>query len=223
MKIFLNNTMLLEENILEVAYNSDYFTTVKLLEIYPDLDTDKFWDEKFKRMYPTSPSLLFFSHQEVFLINERSNSKFVLLFKSNGCPECGDFGLYKNILYEDNGSLYDKFSLYNNIDDLIYINVNVMEQYIVIGGKTDNLSVLDQFDCFSQAEDYIENDIEKNPDIKNLLSYNHKVYFIIDMNHFIVSFENVKLERAPNQNRTSYKYWSYRFNRINLYTTNIDY
>ena len=90
--------MLLSDNIREIAYQTDYFTTIKFLKIYPKFNTDKFWEEKWNKMYPNEIYVPFLTDQDCFLLKERE--RFVLIFYRNECHECGSFGLYKNILYE---------------------------------------------------------------------------------------------------------------------------
>jgi len=124
---------------------------------------------------------------------------FVLVFDENN-----DLNLYKNILYEDNGSLKEKFDLYNKSKGLLFINVEVKKQYLVINSDYDNLNILvksakadstgismdilEQFDYFYEAENYIEECIIDN----KIALPKDEIYFIIDMNYIVVCFENVK-------------------------------
>lgn len=119
------------DNIKEIAYQADYFTTLDLLQAYPTLDTDHFWEEKWNKQYPNQCYVPFFTNQDSFLIMERKN--FVLIFYSNGCPECCISGLYKNILYEDDGTLQEKFETYSQgFEDFEYIPLHVKKQFVVI-------------------------------------------------------------------------------------------
>ena len=68
--------MLLVDNFKEIAYRTNYFTTVSLLIVFPKLNTDEFWENKWQLMYPSYNNISFYTTQDVFLIRERKH--FVL-------------------------------------------------------------------------------------------------------------------------------------------------
>lgn len=187
--------MLVSDNILEIAYLSDYFTTVNLLKVCPKLNTDSFWDKKWTRMYPNKKSLQFLTNQDVFLIQERKN--FVLVLNHNPCFSCGGISMYKNILYEDD-NLKNDFVKYSNVKNLVFIPVNLEAQFIVIGTNYEKYIVLNQFDYFDQAEDFCSNKIDSDFIIGDC--------FIIDMNNIVICFSGLNMERMPNDEKCLYTY-----------------
>ena len=189
--------MLLVDNFKEIAYRTDYFTTISLLAVFPILNTDQFWEDKWHVMY-NRPSLPFFTDQDNFLIMERS--MVIILFESFNCLK-----LYKNILFE-NDQLQEKFELYsNNHADLFYIPINVKKQFIIIKNYKSKCDVDNQFDDYEEAEDYIANDVIK---IRKDNLYLHASYHIVDMDKIVVCFNNVNLQRKPNHQYNTSRYHS---------------
>lgn len=186
--------MLLVDNFREIGYHTDYFTTISLLQALPLLNTDDFWEDKWHFMY-NRPYIPFFTDQDNFLIRERSS--FVLLFNS---PL-----LYKNILFEKD-QLQEKLEIYSNKINLEYVEVDVKKQYVVIKNHQSKYYVEAQFDNFDGAEDYIENDVMK---IGNLIA----AYSIVDMDKIVICFNNVKMQRKPNEYDPQY-YHSMNFKRF---------
>src|SRR5687767_5969621 len=131
------------DNIKEIAYQADYLTTLKLLEIYPSFNNKQFWDNKWIKMFPNENYLKCITCQDNFLMKERDNfENFELIFYDD---EREGFKIYNNILYENNGSLYNKFEIYSNIaKDLIYIWLQVDKQFIIIRQDDFNTSYLNQ-------------------------------------------------------------------------------
>lgn len=184
-----------------------HFTTLNLLKIYTELDSVNFWYDKFEKLYLNKSFNDFLTNQDNFLINERYKNNFSLAFKEDNN---GQIVLYKNILYEDDGSLKDKFNLYNNVEDFVFVNIKVNKQYVLISGRYENLTVLEQFDTYSEAEDYIENDITDN----NIVLPIYRIYFIVNMDHIVLCFDRIELERTPNKNECYYGCTSYNFKRM---------
>ena len=192
--------MLLLDNFKEIAYRTDYFTTISLLAVMPILNTDQFWEDKWHVMYNRS-SLPFFTDQDNFLMMERS---MVLIFDSY-------FKLHKNILFE-NHQLQEKLELYSkNYLDLFYIPIDVKKQFIIIKHYNLKTYVDNQFDDYQEAEDYIEKDVIK---ITNVNLYVHASYYIVDMDKIVICFNNVNLQRKPNHQYNSARYDSIGFKRL---------
>lgn len=204
--------MLSSNNILEMAYRSDYLTTVELLKVYPELNTDDFWEEKWEFMYPNKKSIQFLTNQDVFLMEERKN--FVFVMNHNKCSECGGLDLYKNVLYEDDGTLRDIFVKYSDIEekDLSFVPIYLKAQFIVMGiaiiEDFNKYEILNQFDYFNEAEDFIGTEVRDNG------STNFTMYQIIDMDHIVICFMRMNMERKPNNNSCLYNYYSERFRRL---------
>lgn len=57
---------MLLDNFREIAYRTDYFTTITLLHIFPILNDDEFWEEKWKNMYKDEKYVPFFTNQDSF-------------------------------------------------------------------------------------------------------------------------------------------------------------
>jgi len=191
--------MLLPENILNIAYYCDYFTTINLLEVFPQFDSDNFWEDKWKFMYPNEKSLQFFTNQDVFLMKERKN--MVIIMYHNSCVSCGYITLYKNIIYEDDGSLNDIFEKYSNVSksDLTFIPINVQDQFIILGYNNNKYTILGQFSDFDEAQDFISKDIMMNNVIKFTL------YHIIDMDDMVTCFVGINMERRPHNDNYIYQ------------------
>ena len=188
---------MLLDNFREIAYRTDYFTTLSLLQVFTTINNDHFWEEKWKIMYDEK-YVPFFTNQDSFLIMERKH--FCLIFNASCCE---GYKLYKNILYEHK-ELKMNMEKYGS-DKLKYIKVNVKKQFIII--YMTNV-VVAQFDDFYEAEDYIENDM-----IEKRKSFIYGLYHIINMDHVVVCFSDVKLQRKPNSIDCSYKYDALNFKR----------
>lgn len=134
-----------------------------------------------------------------------NHGKKEFLFNFNASC-CGGYKLYKNILYEHT-ELEMNMEKYGS-EELKYIDVNVKKQFIII---YMTYIVLAQFDDFYEAQDYIENDI-----IEKKKSFISGLYHIINMDHIIVCFSDVKLQRKPNSIDCSYKYDGLNFRRIDF-------
>ncbi len=167
--------MLTSDNLLEIAYRTDYLTTLDLLIACPNFNTYEFWEYKWQFMYSNRPSLPFFTNQDVFLMMERK--KFVLAFDYNG-------RLYKNILYEDDGTLIDNFQKYSKSEPVKYVTVDVKAQYLLFDMT---------FKFISQYNTY--NNLCRAICDKEILPSTCGYY--INMNNIVISFVNRPLERKP--------------------------
>lgn len=88
--------MLTRDNIIEIAYHTDYLTTVDLLKSFDSFETDAFWEQKWTKMYPNTTYNQCLSIQDCFLMQERKN--FVFVFGGSQCCECGFSTLHKNFI-----------------------------------------------------------------------------------------------------------------------------
>ena len=189
--------MLSIDNITEIAYWTDYHTTINILSVLPQLNTNYFFTVKWSKMY-NRPAIPFFTDQDNFLMMERN--AFVLVLDTGG--------LYKNILYENDGMLINQLERYSNKKDLALFNVtNLQKQYIVICPNW--LEGITQFDVFYEAETFIEKSIKDKPD-------RYCWWYIVDMDCVVVSFANVRLERKPNYYNGCYRYLSINFKRYDF-------
>lgn len=189
--------MLSIDNITEIAYWTDYRTTINILSVLPQLNTNYFFIAKWSKMYDR-PAIPFFTDQDNFLMMERA--EFTLVLNNDG--------LYKNILYENDGTLMNQLERYSNEEDLRLFNVtNLQKQYIVICSNYSQCFT--QFDIFYDAETFIEKSIKDNPT-------HYYRWYIVDMDCLVVSFVNVRLERKPNCSKGSYRYLSFNFKRYDF-------
>lgn len=182
--------MLSVDNIHEIAYRTDYATTMNMLIVFPFLNTDYFFTQKWTAMYNV-PALPFFTDQDNFLMMERKVSVAFCETK-----------LYKNILYESEG-LRDAFERYADVM-LKLIPVHVQKQYVVFCPNHVDHD-LAQFDVFYDAESFIESYVKTNM---------HHWCCIVDMNQMVFSFNRVKLQRKPKHHLYCHQYNPYRFERI---------
>lgn len=201
--------------VMNIAYHSDYFTTLAMLEAYPDLYTDEFWIEKWNTQYPGRKYFDFHSNQDSFLYAERSSkSKFVLLLNRNSCPECvGRSFLHKNIIYEDrNDELWETLEMYvvDIYKKIVFLPIEIKGRYIVIHETYHiNYVVIGYFDSDEEAKNCVENAIIE----RNVILPKIEEYIIIDIADLCFCFSGLKLERKESDEVRCYTYYSHRFSR----------
>lgn len=170
-----------------------------MLKAYPQLDTEKFWEDKWKIMYPNEPYPTFLSNRDKFLVAERGN--FVLLLNAYPCHECGRGYFYRDIIYENNDLLKENLEKYSEDPSNIKIlPINVKKRFHII--KDYNDIIAGQFDTGSDAEDHIENNI-----------LNIEIFLLIDIGNLVFCFSDVKMEHKVTNSESYHKYYSGTFKR----------
>lgn len=195
--------MLLQDNIKEVAYQTDYFTTIKFLELFPNLSTNNFWNEKWIKMYSTENYIKSQTRQDNFLLKEKNN--FIVVFTSTHSGHYHE--LYNNVVYEYNNHVPYLSEKYRSClaQYLKFVSISVNKQFIVIKKNNTPIMIYNS-DDFCEAENYIENYIKKK-------SCNEK-YTIINMDDMVTRFTDVDMERKSNNKTCVYEYYSWNFHKL---------
>lgn len=120
--------------ILEVAYRTDYDTTIKLLTIYSQFNNEDFWKFKYKVLYPNDNYLHFYSQRDNFLIREAGD---LIIIKPKGT-----FTLNYTFGSKLNSTLND------------VVKINLQKRYLI----TDRESyIITQYDNKKDAISYVSN------------------------------------------------------------------
>jgi len=181
-------THLTVDALMEIMYHADYATTINMIQVYPRLNTDAFWEEKWRVMYPHDSYLPFITTQDAFLVKECK--ELVLVFDMVK-------QLYKNIIYENEKNLKQILEKYGTIKNPLFLPIQIKSQFIVVVRNHRDLFVFDYYDSFDDAE----NEIQKNWD--PYLSFD-----IFDLDAFVFCFSDVNMEREENKNGYSFYRYS---------------
>ena len=185
--------MLLFNNIKEIAYQTDYLTTIKLSELYPNLNNNDFWKEKWTMMYSKVNYLECLTRQDNFLMKERKCFFFV-------------YCIFIRIFYIKTMVVCFKNGVVNMVDYLRHLYVDVRKQFIITKKVGNDLIELKQVNKFCDAENYVKNYILRRTKFKELVS--NDTYCIIDMQYINISFSAINMERSRD-NKGIHKYYSH--------------
>jgi len=158
----------------EIAYQSDYVETKKMIKLIPEFNNDDFWKSKCLTLFPDEPYLDFYTGEENYLIREKKQFALAVDFDDEYCEKFlyEYYDMLSEILYLscdkiDESMEYHIHSLYNFIPK---------KQFIVVNNKEENFieqcnNELKAIEIIKDDSIYYDSD-RYNKDIK---------YIIIDL------------------------------------------
>ena len=144
------------DNIMEIALVSDYETTVKLLDSYPQINTKDFWRNKCNKQYPEKLYIDTWSGKENYLV--QSKNDFCVNIK------CSSNMNIDHQLYEYDEILEDILSSMNeNVrcgggygkNTLVKVNINNGKYILIIENFINNIQYIDNYKFQLEAMDVI--------------------------------------------------------------------
>jgi hypothetical protein len=167
--------MLNIDNIREIAIQSDYVETKKIIKEFSELNNDDFWKSKCLKLFPKENYLDFYTGEENYLIRERGEFALAIDFSE----EC----YCEKVLFEYSDMLSDiLFLSVDKIHDGIGYQIHnlfkiiIQKQFIVVNNEEE--------DFMKQCDDKLEaiELIKQHSLIYKENKYNeHIKYIIVDL------------------------------------------
>lgn len=168
--------------IFEIALRTDYQTTLILLDLYPKIKRDDFWNLKWQNMYPDKKYFEFWDRKTNYLIQYHKNFDFFV-----------GMGIYQRTIY-----LSDTKIEHKKYEDVAhechygkyFVAIPFLEdQFILVRDDSDNIvSVIGQFPTKELAVQYMEKDFP-NHTKPGLYGKRQCNYNIFDISNMKISFE----------------------------------
>ncbi len=181
---------------LEIAYLSDYETTLKMIENYPQLLTDDFWKNKCHKQFENKPYFEFWTGPENYLI--QSKKEFTLAISFDDSMNVAPY-LYDQILISILQLSRDRIHEGAGYSLPTLMSLNIEAQFIIIC-QDPNYETYIEKQCESKelAIKYLNaNQLTlKNDDTDD----DYFTYIIVDLKYLIPWFLKIGSFREPSEN-----------------------